>query len=580
MSGKDWGVLMDKNQKQYFNSIVVLLLVAILLEVAILDISRDNPSNPAVIVDPSVPLSGGDVYDGFEFSTVEDMRQTDLEVGWIVSTAGYRYEDDNGGATYRIVQKSEYKTDNVYVIPIRGHLYAEMVFDEDTIVNVASAGIYPEENIGAKLNTLMYYSRGRVRGIEFNSGTYYIEKKIYLYDGLEVYGNGESVLSVAHDYSSSGTAVFVCSDTDMNLVFDSICFDYETDNTHPLSRCESVLMALTNISSCTINNCSFRAVNNTPEANIAIDLLWFMHTPKMNNISITDCVFENLTGVGSSPDTMLRGGSLWMSGPSGTTNYEFSDIEISNCIFNHTTNDEAIGIWSGKFKNVTLNNNTIESSEHNTNNIITFYRGQFTNVLFADNDLSSYSKANAVIKIGDISSDSTIDIVGNDLSLNADGGNPYSTTQSIILLIDDKANSTLVVQDNTISTDNDTEYRSLINCKNNTSNQIELSNNDITCPLVYGMIYINQSKDIDAEIRGNSIDNASYIAAASNCDGGELGIFDNTIVSSNEVLVKETNTLNCVVQNNDFDGQGNPSINYHSSAKNKSNVLFSESDNN
>ena len=107
MSGKDWGVLMDKNQKQYFNSIVVLLLVAILLEVAILDISRDNPSNPAVIVDPSVPLSGGDVYDGFEFSTVEDMRQTDLEVGWIVSTAGYRYEDDNGGATYSIVQKSE-----------------------------------------------------------------------------------------------------------------------------------------------------------------------------------------------------------------------------------------------------------------------------------------------------------------------------------------------------------------------------------------------------------------------------------------------------------------------------------------
>lgn len=574
---------MDRNQKQYFNSIVVLLLVAILLEVAILDVRTDNPSNPSdptVIVDPTVPLSGGDVYDGYEFSTVEDMRQTDLEVGWVVSTLGYQYEGDDGGATYRIVKKSEYKTDNVYVIPIRGHLYAEMVFDEDSIVNVASAGIYPEENIAVKLNSLMYYSRGRVRGIEFNTGTYYIEKKIYLYDGLELYGNGESVLSVSHDYSSSGTTVFVTSGDDVNLVLDSICFDYETDSTHPLSRCESVLMALTNINSCTINNCSFTAVNNTPSSNIAIDLLWFMHTPKMSNISITGCVFENLTGIGSPADTMLRGGSLWMSGPSGTNTCEFSNIEISDCIFNHTTNDECIGIWSGKFKDVTLSNNVIESSEHNTNNIVTFYRGQFTNVLFSDNALSSYSKANAIIKIGEISQDSTIGIVGNDLSLNADDANPYQTTQSIILLIDDKASSTLMVQDNTISTDNDTEYRSLVNCKNNTNNQIELSNNDITCPLSYGLIYINQSKEIDTEIRGNTVDNASFIAAASNCDGGNLEIYDNTIVSSNEVLVKDATKLNCVVENNDFDGQGNPSINYHSSAKNKAKVSFSHQNNN
>ena len=522
-----------------------------------------------ILADEDIPVESPDSQNASAtFSTIKELANSDLPVGTIVKTEGYNNAGDNGSAKYIITDSPEYKTDNIFVMQTRNKKYAQLLFDPNSYINVAAAGIQPNDNISSKLNSFMYFCNNRVKGISFGSGTYYIDSTLHL-TNLTLKGTGNTDLVVSHDFAGSGSTVI--NSASANVSFEGINFIYHTDSTHPLANRESVFISLGNTSHTVINNCTFTAENDSPGTNIAIDLLWFNHASSVENVTISNCTFKNLNG-SNADDSVLRGGCLWFCGPSGTTNCNFSNITIANCSFIHTTNDESIGMWNGQFNNITIKGNSIHIKDHTSNNILSCFKGGFHNVEITNNKFRTSSIAKSAVKLELLDTASSVNISDCEFDFDYPSADPYSETQSIILHTGDSAGSTVTFNHNTVSTPSNTKYRSLINCKNNSNIAYTVTNNQITCPLVYGLIYINTCQDIDTDIRDNTVDNSAYIATTSNCSDSSLNVSGNTISSTNTILVKGSTTLDYGLSGNQFKTNSNSFITYSSSAQNTSDI--------
>lgn len=510
---------------------------------------------------------------------IEELKSLDIEVGCTVYTEGYADVGDNGNAAYIITDSPDYNTDNVFVIPIKNKKYAQMLFDADSIINVACAGIYPDTQISSKLNTLVYLISGKARGIQFNSGTYYLESAIYL-QSTEWYGTGDTLISVSPDFSNKRYGIITNTDSSGgSFTFEGINFEYNSDENFILADCESALMALTNITYCHINNCTFTATN-AADNETGISLLWFRHCDQIENVTIENSKFYDLIGYASDQDKMLRGGCIWFNGPGNNHKNVFKNIIIRNCELTHVTSDEAIAFWNGSFHDVTIEKSTIKS-EHKTNNILAFHNCSYHNVEMNKVDFISSCKARTSLLLEYMEDASDILIHECSFDINAENASPYTDAKNVIFINNDDYASLIDFRDNTVISSKGTTYGNLVTCYDSTSCKINVIHNVISVPTLYGVVYITNSTDVDAHIFDNTISGAMYISATDKCTDSNLSLIQNRISDGQSLLIKSTTSLNYNVKDNDLNSISNSNlITYQSTSKASSNITLSTDNNN
>lgn len=515
-----------------------------------------------------------EVNNDYTFATFNDINTDLLYNGCIVSTNGYSSVNDGGNATYLITNKPSYPIDDIFVIKLNSNLYAQMQFSSSSIINVACAGIMPNENISANLNKFIKTCVDKVAGIRFNSGIYYIDSSISL-EQLDYYGSDNTVLSISPNYNTYSYGIITNSTNCSVLNIDNITFDYTTSNNHLLANKSSVLLALNDITESNISNCRFYA-NNQSANTTSITLLWFRHCNFVNNVSITNTAFENNTGELLDNNTLLRGGCLWFNGNLDSNANHLSNIKIDNCSFKQTTSDEAIGFWHGLFNNITISNSSISSIDHKTNNLISFFDGKFNAINLHDNTFNTSSDARIVIKAENLWQQSDFDISKCTFLLNAINSEPYKSTQSVFLINNDQYGSTINFKNNTLSSSNNTMYLALLNCESNKSTIIVIRDNNISCPLLYGFVYISNSTNINAITTDNMIENNSFVSTTYNCDNCSLSVENSEIIDGKTFLAKPNSNLTCTLSNNNYSVNDKESIiKYNNSeAKLTSNIVI------
>ncbi len=510
-------------------------------------------------------------------SNISELKTMDLEVGSTVQTEGYNEAGDNGGATYIITDSPEYNADNVFVIPVKNKKYAQMVIGADDLLNVACAGIYPDTKISSKFNTLVYLVSGRVRGVQFNSGTYYLESAIYL-KSMEMHGTGETLISVSPDYSTKRYGIFTNSDSSASFTIEGINFEYNSNEDFLLADYETAMFALTNIAYCHVNNCTFTATN-AADNNTGISLLWFRNCEQLENVTIENCKFYDLIGYASDQDKMLRGGCIWFNGPGNNHGIVFSNINVINCELVHVTSDESIAFWNGDFRDVTIKDVTIKS-EHKTNNVIALHNCSYHNVEFDHVDFNSHCKARTVFLLEYQEAASDISIHNCNFDINAENASPYTDVKNVIFVNNDPYASVTNFSDNTVISTDGTTYGNLITCYASASCEINVIHNTISNPTLYGVVYITNSSDVTAYLYDNTLSGASYICATDKCTNGTLSLIKNRISGGQSLLVKSTTSLNYSVKENDLTNLASSQlITYQSSARASSNITLDATNN-
>ena len=515
--------------------------------------------------------------DHVSLNTINDLKTSNLSLGTVVKTKGYNTIGDNGEAQYMITAKPNYPVDDIFVIAIQDGKFAQMVISPTSVINVACAGIFPNDTISEKLNKLINSANGKVSGIQFNSGTYYINSNISL-RSLAYIGNGQTTLSVSPDYSTQSYGIFTNAAGQEYLGFESLKFEYNMTPSHLLANKASVLLALSDINLCTINNCSFSAKNSASNTT-SITLLWFRHSSKIQNVSITNSTFNNLMGDSVTADTIIRGGSIWFNGPPDTYNSNFSGILIKNCNITHTTTDEAIAFWFGKFKNISIKDNIINSKNHTANNIISFHHGSFE-ANINNVSINTTSRAKTIILLDLIQGESDISVDSCHMNFCAQKSDPYKNTHNIVLVYRDPYNTQVAFNNNTLDSLNGTVYRSLVDCEVASNTHIEINSNIISSPLLYGLVDICNSNNISASIIDNQLSGSSYFASATECKSCSIEANNNTVTNGHSLFIRGNAGLNYTANNNRFKQlNSDPLVYFKESAKTNSNVNLKESNN-
>ncbi len=414
------------------------------------------------------------------FNSVTELKESILDPGVSVQTSGYFLPGDGGGASYVITNKPSAPVDDVYVIELPNYRYAELVYNSSDVLNVACAGIFPDQKISLRLNNLIKNGAGKIKGIQFNPGVYYIDSGINLYS-MYYYGTDDTVLSVSPDFSTQRYGIFVNADTRGKYNIDNITFDYNSSDASILANRESAIMALASVKLCNISNCEFIATNSS-DNNTVIDLLWFRHSDIIENVTIVNSTFSNLTGQNCDPNKTVRGGCLWFDGPVEDHNKSFSGIRIYKCTVTNTTSDEAIAFWNGNFTNVKFDLSFI-NVKHKTNNVVSFHNCSYHDVAFTRMSFLSECVAQSIIVLDAATLQSDIRFIECGFSLDAPNASPYTDTKHVVLISNDPYNSSIKISDTAVMATENTKYCSLITCYNSQNNKIALLNNDITCPM-------------------------------------------------------------------------------------------------
>ena len=431
---------------------------------------------------------------------IESLKKADLAVDTIVTTKGYSHSGDNGGAKYIIKSSPDYKVDNIFVIPMQNGTYAQMVFQPNDIINVACAGIQPENRIASQLNTLISSAEGKVKGIKFGNGNYMLEDRISL-RSLDYIGSGHTQLSVCTDFAPGDDRIILTKPDSKHpkftMNFRDIDFVMETTASHPLKSKEIKLLSLHEIDGCNISNCNFYAY---PAANdggfMKVDLLWFKHSNEIKNINIEHCTFSNLTGQNASGT--IVGGCLWICGQTDTYDTWRGNIQISDCNFESTVNDESIAIWRGDYHNIKVDNCTFTNHSHANSNVIALYGGTFNDVAFTNCVFNLNTSSTYVIKLTQLINESSVEY--NNLTFNLNSGISETVNKNISLFYTgadygEANNAPLNVDINglTVNASSDTAYRVLVVVSKTSNKNYTITNSTVNVKLSQGMKFLNNA---------------------------------------------------------------------------------------
>lgn len=515
------------------------------------------------------------------YNDISEMKNANLKSGSIVSTKGYYEQNDNGYATYIITNNPTYPIDNTFVIPLTNGLYAEMQFTSDSIINVASAGIDPNNCNSDALNTLIHnvFYNG-AKGIKFNDGTYVIDKPILL-ESLDYYGDSNTTISVGNNFSTPDDKIIYTlpnSNSNYNLVFDSINFLFETTNSHPLHDKETVFLALHNIDSCLINNCSIISRPSSENGDfMKVDNLWFRFSEKHKNITIKNSSILNLTGSaykGNASD-ILVGGVIWITGKGNSSS--ISNVLLENVNMETTTTDEAFAMWNGHFSNIKIKNCSLHNYAHLSHNLITLANGLFTDVVFDNMNAIVNAPTSYVFKTYAILENSNINLTNCNVKI--DNNSTDDLNYSIILTSSNTSNTIYTINSSTFDISNTSKYRSFITVTNANDTNYSFNNCSVSGLLTYGFAFLEKTNHIDMSCSSTYINTKNVLMNLKRAYNCNLDFNNNQIDSKITTVVNVEGDFNYEFSNNTITANNPGSIistNQLRNISSKSNLVLSQ----
>lgn len=493
------------------------------------------------------------------FPTVQELKKANLSAGDIVKTNGYYNENDGGASTY-IITADNIPIDNMFILPLNNGLKAKL--QVDNTVNVLQVGIKENTYISDKLNQLLSLAEQyKIDVVVFNNNTYYIDKPIAL-KSLSYMGTDDTKFIINESFSTNDDKVFFTypdiSHNSYTLDFSNITFEFiASKNSSQLNK-ELIIMSLQEIEQCNISNCKFYALPdpNNP-AFMKIDLLWFKHSSRIENIKITECCFKNLTGnayIGDIKDHLV-GGCLWFCGTSKTTNLSMKNIIINNCEFQSTVSDEILAIWRGHYDNLQIYNCSFTNTTHDSDNLFSLYNGKFTNTNIDNCHFNVYSACKYICKITALTGDSTVNFNSN--TFNLDSGITDSKDRNISIFFTGsdskevafKSRGNIRLSNCIIQSSKDTVYRALVNISNTSEKTYNLETCSINAILDYGLFTLEGTNNAIA-VESSTINTNNFISTIENTNDCYIILNENTILNKLNNVVRGNTNIHYTFTNN------------------------------
>ncbi|MCR4689756.1 MAG: hypothetical protein K5739_00205 [Lachnospiraceae bacterium] len=562
----------------------------------------------AVMMLPALPRQA---FAAARYDTLQKLLEADLPAGTTATTKGYASATDQGGATFKIVDEAT--ADNVFIYKMKNQKFAQMELT-DTL-DVAKVGIFPGEKISDQFSKLLQngVKHKEIKTLSFKAGEYFINKPVELqsfnYQGVRgADGQPKTKFSVSKDYEVHSAMILYTRPVLGNtfaMNFSDITFSMELTKDHPLHDLQVVLLAPCGVTQCKIDHCNFISYQSETNGGfIMTDLLWFKHSANQN-VEVSNCSFKNLSASTKDPqlkeelkDQNLVGGCLWMCGTAGTIDRRMENINIHDCEFETTVNDEIIAIWRGRYNNLTIKDCTFRNFDHYNNNILALYGGKFTNTLVKDCTVNLEApslycfKANSMTE----SSEFTFDhIVFNCIS------GETNTDKKNVCLIYTGADSKEIDQSfgpikgkvyikNCVAqnkksgnVDTGTKYRHFAGISGSSQKTYEITGCDLNMPFTGGVFLMKQGSDNRLSVSSNTIDNkdSNWLGNVENAKYSKLFVRNNEIAGKLSVVIKPNAQLFYNFSNNNCTGSeyGNLLQCQNLSGKGKNYIIYRNENN-
>ncbi|WP_028241934.1 hypothetical protein [Pseudobutyrivibrio ruminis] len=487
---------------------------------------------------------------GIVFPTITEMIAANLSSGDQATTEGYYSRNDNGGASYYI--------DSTYTSPmtdIRLHNGLIAHLNYSPTLNVASIGIFPEQDCSKRLNEALRFFEGKISTLQFNDGNYIFENQVWL-KSLNIVGTGNTNFSISSNFNPLAKRIFLTDlsrhDIKYKLNIENINFYYLTSSNHALKDSETILVALSDIESCTIKNCKFIASHSENDKTfMKCDLLWFQESSS-SNINIINCDFKNNTasGIISRKDIPNVGGCLWFSG-SDSMHSTLQHIQIKDCNFTTTCSDEAIAFWKCVADDITITHCNINLFENYSNNLLAFFNGNFNNINLNNCNFNISGSAACIVKFRDFKSDSVFTF--NRCNFNNNCQNSIIDMNAVIYtnenIENDFINKNIIFNEcNFVDSTNKQSFSYIINDYGGKNYNYLLSGSNINMTLNKSMLSIGATSNCTITTNNSEIDTSSKLSNATNVSEVDFIYKGNTIHSdfTNQFNQSATGTLTFV----------------------------------
>ncbi|WP_022762957.1 leucine-rich repeat protein [Butyrivibrio sp. AD3002] len=473
-----------------------------------------------------------------EYDSLNDLLAADIPVGTVVSVKGYASAGDGGAASYQITDSAPDK--NIFYTKMKNKKYAQLILT-DTI-NVAQVGIFPTTDISERLNLLITSSvaSGVVSTIQFNDGVYTLDKTIYL-KSLNYKGTGNTTLSVSKSYRSGSNRIMytVPGETSptFSLTFSDINFYMETTKDHPLKDKQVVILSLSEIDGCKITNCNFYAAPAKKNGGfMQVDLVWFKHSRKLNNVEVSNCSFRNLTGMGyegNITDTLV-GGCLWFCGKENTLDSTLENLSVHDCDFETTLTDEILAFWRGNYRNVSVYNCNFKNHTHDCHNIFTLFNGSFKDTSIKNCTFNLSAACVRVCKVMRLAGET--EVVFDGITFDLDSGVTDTKRNSSIFFTGPDSEETtgeypanVTVKNCITNSKNGTVYRTFLDVPETSLKTYNVSDCTLEMPFTTGVLSMKKGKKNTVNISSCVINTNDYLTSLTQTEACRVSFCNNTI---------------------------------------------------
>ncbi|MDC7280515.1 hypothetical protein NXH64_13515 [Butyrivibrio fibrisolvens] len=493
------------------------------------------------------------------FSDIIALKRSNLPEGSYVRTEGYYHAGDGGGATY-IISSTTKKADNIFILELKNGLKAELDYDDE--INVAQAGIQSGDYISDKFNELIAKAESYgIQTVRFNDGTYTLNKPISL-KSLNYIGTGKTKLSVSENFQTGDDKIMYTYPDSLHSVyslsFENIDFVINVSKSFSQINKEMIFVSLQEIDGCDIINCGFYAYPaSTNGAFSKIDLLWFKHSSRIDNVNIDHCIFKNYTGkayVGS-PRDHLVGACIWICGSANTTDLPMNNISITNCEFVSTVSDETIAIWRGHYDQLTIDNCTFANTTQDCDNVIALYKGSFTNTNIDNCKFSLYSGCKFICKVTSLTGDSDVSFDNDTFNLNSGITDTSSRNINVFFTSADDSegpglcSANIDVSNCVVNSKNGTKYRSFLSIANTAGKTYNVTESNINTPLSSGLFVLNGS-DNEVTVEESNINTSDILSTLDSVEDCRVIINNNTIENKLNNVVRSSADVDYEFTNN------------------------------
>ena len=488
----------------------------------------------ALLVSGKIKAFGPSVVEAatkkIKVDTFADISKDTSLSGKLVTTSGYSAVGDGGAATYLINSKPGDQT--AADIDLGNGLYAHLQYG--STVNVAALGIFPGQECSEKVNAAVELFQGSSRKLKFNDGEYLFSKQLFL-KSIKLEGAANTVFKITPDFNPGVYRLFLTDirrhDIKYNISLSKITFLVEGSKNHNLSDKETTLLCLNDISSCQIKDCNFIArPSSNNGAYMRCQLVWFQQSNN-ENITISNCKFENLMGQARPGDStdLLSGGCLWLSG--NDLENRLKNVNIKNCSFTASNTDEAIGIWNYTCSGITISNCNIANSHYPNNNLMSICKAVATNVKVKNCNFNFGAPTQAGIKIYWLKGNSDISFEGCSFNSTAARG---SREMDAVFYSNEASegtdcNKNISVKNCSFSGSGEGAFDYLINIQNAKKYNYTFSGCKMMAPFQKAVVNLGNSSDCSLKASGCTINTSSTFTKMANLSNCAVAYDGNTI---------------------------------------------------